>query len=393
MVTCQLPADAATAGPSHVACRNTVMALCRLERQAFAGRRNPPHELHALANKLAARRARCTAARTQSTCAAALDVAHPSCSRNLSALLLAAPRDRTDIAARPSSTSIATRRRTAILSSPIARPLRRLVACHRLSAATTLLPLSTRHTPSARPQPPSVRCLATSSSSSSAASSCNNITRLVVLRNLLKPVPHPPPTMAAADNIHGDMTLDDYTFPHSRLRRRITAPARTPLVLIACGSFSPITFLHLRMFEMAADYARFNTQYEVVGAYLSCVGDAYKKTGLVKAEHRINMCQLAVAQSSWISVDPWEALHEEYLETAKVLDHFHEEINVKLGGVETPEGRKECKVALLAGADLIQTMSTPGVWADKDIDYILKNFGAFIVEVSSDWVSCIVMVT
>ncbi|RMY55548.1 hypothetical protein D0865_04115 [Hortaea werneckii] len=129
------------------------------------------------------------------------------------------------------------------------------------------------------------------------------------------------------------MSLDTYTFPHSRLRRRLTSPDRTPLVLIACGSFSPITFLHLRMFEMAADYARFNTQFEVVGAYLSCVGDAYKKTGLVKAEHRVNMCSLAVQGSSWIGVDPWEALHEEYLETAKVLDHFNREINENLGGV------------------------------------------------------------
>lgn len=135
------------------------------------------------------------------------------------------------------------------------------------------------------------------------------------------------------------------------------------------------------MFEMAADYARFNTQFEVVGAYLSCVGDAYKKTGLVKAEHRINMCTLAVEQSSWISVDPWEALHSEYLETAKVLDHFDHEINEVIGGVETPVGKKKCHIALLAGADLIQTMGTPGVWADKDIDYILRNFGAFIVEV------------
>lgn len=186
------------------------------------------------------------------------------------------------------------------------------------------------------------------------------------------------------DDIRGDMTLEQYEFPHSRLRRRITHADRTPLVLIACGSFSPITFLHLRMFEMAADYARFNTQFEVVGAYLSCVGDAYKKTGLVKAEHRINMCNLAVQQSTWISVDPWEALHSEYLETAKVLDHFAHEINDVIGGVETPVGKKKCRIALLAGADLIQTMSTPGVWADKDIDYILRNFGAFIVEVRSD---------
>ncbi|KAI5369733.1 Putative Cytidyltransferase-like domain, nicotinate/nicotinamide nucleotide adenylyltransferase [Septoria linicola] len=183
-----------------------------------------------------------------------------------------------------------------------------------------------------------------------------------------------------ADDIRGDMTLSEYEFPQSRLRRRIQSSDRTPLILVACGSFSPITFLHLRMFEMAADYARFNSNFEVVGAYLSCVGDAYKKTGLVKAEHRINMCSLAVQQSSWISVDPWEALHSEYLETAKVLDHFDHEINEVIGGVETPVGKKKCRIALLAGADLIQTMGAPGVWADKDIDYILRNFGAFIVE-------------
>jgi len=183
-----------------------------------------------------------------------------------------------------------------------------------------------------------------------------------------------------SDDVRGDMTMDEYEFPTSRLRRRIEDSERTPLVLIACGSFSPITFLHLRMFEMAADYARFNSNFEVVGAYVSCVGDAYKKSGLVKAEHRINMCTSAVAQSSWISVDPWEALHGEYLETAKVLDHFEHEINGVLDGVETPNGRKKCRIALLAGADLIQTMSTPGVWAPKDIDYILQNYGAFIVE-------------
>ncbi|KAG9541816.1 Nucleotidylyl transferase, partial [Aureobasidium melanogenum] len=178
----------------------------------------------------------------------------------------------------------------------------------------------------------------------------------------------------------GTMTMDNYTFPTERLQSELKDPSRTPLVLVACGSFSPITFLHLRMFEMAADYARFNTNFEVVGAYISAVGDAYKKSGLVKAEHRINMCSLAVEQSSWISVDPWEALHEDYLETAKVLDHFEHEINTSRGPFNTPQGPKKAKIALLAGADLIQTMSAPGVWAPKDIDYILSNFGAFIIE-------------
>ncbi|KAK5156827.1 hypothetical protein LTR04_005534 [Oleoguttula sp. CCFEE 6159] len=133
------------------------------------------------------------------------------------------------------------------------------------------------------------------------------------------------------------------------------------------------------MFEMARDFVKLDTSYEVVGGYLSPVGDAYKKLGLAAAEHRIKMCELAVS-SSWITVDPWEPLHKEYLPTADVLDHFDQEIN-KEGGVETATGeRKRVKVSLLAGADLMETMSTPGVWSPKDLDRILGNYGAFIIE-------------
>jgi nicotinamide mononucleotide adenylyltransferase len=40
------------------------------------------------------------------------------------------------------------------------------------------------------------------------------------------------------------------------------------------------------MFEMAADFLKFNTDFEMVGGYLSPVSDAYKKVGLASAEHR-----------------------------------------------------------------------------------------------------------
>ncbi|KAI1211335.1 Nucleotidylyl transferase [Annulohypoxylon truncatum] len=175
------------------------------------------------------------------------------------------------------------------------------------------------------------------------------------------------------------MTLENYTFPAHRLLRRQTDPERTPLVLVACGSFSPITYLHLRMFEMANDYARINTQYEVVGGYLSPVSDAYKKAGLAE----VRMCELAAEEtSSWLMVDPWEALQPDYMPTAKVLDHFEYEINQAGNGVLAADGetRRPVKIMLLAGADLIGTMSTPGVWAEKDLDHILGNYGAMIVE-------------
>ncbi|OJJ45343.1 hypothetical protein ASPZODRAFT_576266 [Penicilliopsis zonata CBS 506.65] len=175
---------------------------------------------------------------------------------------------------------------------------------------------------------------------------------------------------------------DDYAFPDHRLKRRMADPEKTPLLLVACGSFSPITYLHLRMFEMAADYVKFSTDFELIGGYLSPVSDAYRKAGLASAAHRVAMCQLAVEQTSdWLMVDTWEPMQKQYQPTAVVLDHFDHEINVVRGGIEARDGtKKPVRIALLAGADLIHTMSTPGVWSEKDLDHILGKYGSFIVE-------------
>jgi len=136
------------------------------------------------------------------------------------------------------------------------------------------------------------------------------------------------------------------------------------------------------MFEMAVDYVRQSTDFEVVGGYLSPVSDAYKKPGLLSASHRIAMCHLACDETSnWLMVDPWEASQKEYQRTAVVLDHFDHEINTLLGGIPTSEGtKKHVRVLLLAGSDLIATMSEPGVWAPADLDHILGRYGTFIIE-------------
>ena len=77
-----------------------------------------------------------------------------------------------------------------------------------------------------------------------------------------------------------------YAFPDYKLKKVMDDATKTPLVLVACGAFSPVTYLHLRMSEMVADYVRQNTDFEVVGEYLSPVSDAYKKKGLANAKHR-----------------------------------------------------------------------------------------------------------
>lgn len=120
--------------------------------------------------------------------------------------------------------------------------------------------------------------------------------------------------------------------------------------------------------------------FEVVGGYLSC--SSYRKKGLAPAYHRIQMCEIAAKNaSSWLMFDPWEAQRPVFTPTARVLDHFDYEINHVMGGIECTDGtRKRAKIVLLAGADLIQTLSTPGVWDARDVDHILSHYGTFVLE-------------
>lgn len=173
----------------------------------------------------------------------------------------------------------------------------------------------------------------------------------------------------------------NYALTSHRLRRTLHASTKQPIVLVACGSFNPITYHHLRMFEIAKDFIRQNTDFEIVGGYLSPVSDEYKKAGLVNAHHRVKMCTLATEQeSTWLMVDSWEAL-QNYQRTAVVLDHLDYEINMVLGGVSTRDGgHRNVQIMLLAGADLISTMSEPGVWSHDDLDNILGRHGAFVIE-------------
>lgn len=127
------------------------------------------------------------------------------------------------------------------------------------------------------------------------------------------------------------------------------------------------------------------------------------------------MCDIATQETSdWLMVDPWEASQPEYVPTAQVLDHFEHEINNVLGGIEVADDptqapssspspgsedggedqshdpsqqqqprrrRRPARIALLAGADLIQTMNpSDGIWSQADLDRILGRFGAFVIE-------------
>uniref|UniRef100_A0A673KN03 Retinol binding protein 1 n=1 Tax=Sinocyclocheilus rhinocerous TaxID=307959 RepID=A0A673KN03_9TELE len=90
---------------------------------------------------------------------------------------------------------------------------------------------------------------------------------------------------------------------------------RIPLVLLACGSFNPITHQHMRLFELARDHMHQTGLYRVVGGIVSPVGDNYGKQGLVASKHRLAMARLALQSSHWVSVDDWESQQADWTET------------------------------------------------------------------------------
>jgi len=48
--------------------------------------------------------------------------------------------------------------------------------------------------------------------------------------------------------------LEDYQFPANRLKRSFEDPAKTPLVLVACGSFSPYVYLEAVSSQMGSSF-------------------------------------------------------------------------------------------------------------------------------------------
>lgn len=180
---------------------------------------------------------------------------------------------------------------------------------------------------------------------------------------------------------------------------------KTEVVLLACGSFNPITNMHLRLFELAKDYMNATGKYRVIKGIISPVGDAYKKKGLISAHHRVIMAELATQNSEWVEVNTWESLQKEWVETAKVLRYHQEKLEASIclqQDFPMPErpGRKrkwaeqeqECsqknsleprrgvpKVKLLCGADLLESFGVPNLWKSGDIAQIVGDYGLVCV--------------
>ncbi|KAF3823345.1 hypothetical protein GH733_010781 [Mirounga leonina] len=153
-------------------------------------------------------------------------------------------------------------------------------------------------------------------------------------------------------------------------------------------------------------------RFIVIGGIVSPVHDSYGKQGLVSSRHRLIMCQLAVQNSDWIRVDPWECYQDTWQTTCSVLEH-HRDLMKRVTGcilsnVNTPSmtpvilgkvGESlsriccvrppverftfvdenanlgtvmryeeiELRILLLCGSDLLESFCIPGLWNEADV--------------------------
>ncbi|KAK4471244.1 hypothetical protein MN116_004690 [Schistosoma mekongi] len=131
-----------------------------------------------------------------------------------------------------------------------------------------------------------------------------------------------------------------------------------PVFLLSCGSFNPITVMHMRMMELARDkietslssvrrlHVSSNDDKQliqkecsdehlinhvhqvVVGGVFSPVSDMYGKNGLLPASIRVELTRLAcISGSDWLAVSNWECSQSSWTRTRVVLDYIHNTIN------------------------------------------------------------------
>ncbi|KAK5598730.1 hypothetical protein CRENBAI_005644 [Crenichthys baileyi] len=167
------------------------------------------------------------------------------------------------------------------------------------------------------------------------------------------------------------------------------ASCRVPLVLLACGSFNPITNQHMRLFELARDHMQSTGQYKVVGGIVSPVSDGYGKQGLVPAKHRISMAKLALQSSKWVTVDEWESQQPDWTETVVTMRYHYgwilKEYEQSTGMHSKPSGNSALssspspQLKLLCGADFLSTFKIPGLWLEDHVEELVRRFGLVCV--------------
>ena len=127
---------------------------------------------------------------------------------------------------------------------------------------------------------------------------------------------------------------------------------------------------------------------DVLGGIISPVNDAYEKKGLLSAQHRIKMTELAVQKYDFVRCSKWEVEQSQWIRTRNVLDEYRNQLAqmAKTGSgpnwlpnFELDDKEELPQIFLVCGGDLIETFSVPGLWQETDITAIVRDYGLVVI--------------
>lgn len=172
---------------------------------------------------------------------------------------------------------------------------------------------------------------------------------------------------------------------------------KKPCIIVSCGSFSPPTYLHLRIMEEAKDCLE-KENFQVIGGILSPVNDQYgqlhkRSLQAANSKHRIAMTTLATQSSPWLGVSDFEVSLDKWTRVAvvleaygKALDYYYQngdgdqDMKQQDNDNDNDDTDKQIALKFLGGSDLLKSMKTPNLWRMDHQQLILGHYGMVVVE-------------
>lgn len=164
--------------------------------------------------------------------------------------------------------------------------------------------------------------------------------------------------ISSASKEHPSQSDSPIPFPKPSLR----PPTNPSNILLFCGSFSPITFMHLRLLSLARHHFS-RTHRPVHISIISPCSCSYPKPSLLPAHHRLAMVQLALHSHPipHTVLDPWEAMSPSAVPTWRVAARLKELLG------------PNASIWLVCGADLMSGMADPSRWPPENVRRLLEH--------------------
>lgn len=141
------------------------------------------------------------------------------------------------------------------------------------------------------------------------------------------------------------------------------------VTLVLCGSLNPLTYMHLRLFEMARDNLQ-KKGYTVSKGVVSPVDDStmiMDPSEVISLEHRCRMIEIGLKSTDWIKLHAVESMVHEPTTIIEVLDIIQNDADT------------DADIMFLCGADVLETFNFSHLWNKRDVEKIVRDFGIAVI--------------